>query len=70
MSNHHGPECVAPEELRCEALVKARSGYFYEWSKYDHRCPKRANQGRLGRPVCHIHAKTREIIFVEVKNSS
>lgn len=49
MSNHHGPEGVAPDELRCQALILANRGTIYrEWQRYDRRCPRRANQTREG----------------------
>ena len=67
MSNHRGPEGTAPDDVRCEALVKARSGYFYEWTKRDHRCPRRANQMRGQIAVCHAHARSKAIERFEVQ---
>lgn len=59
MSFHSGPEGVPPDDQRCEALVRGKSGLFYEWTKHDHRCAKRANQSRGSLAVCHIHARTK-----------
>lgn len=62
MSNHYAPEGVAPDELRCEALVRAKQGTFYrEWERHDRRCPRRANQTRNGFAVCYIHALTKSV---------
>ena len=62
MSNHWGPEGCAPNELRCEALVKGTGkAYYWNWTRYDRRCSRKANQGREGFSVCHVHAKTKEV---------
>lgn len=57
MSNHDHPEGCAPDDQRCESLVKGTPGY-YRWTNFDRRCSRRANQSRDGFPVCYIHAKT------------
>lgn len=59
MSNHRSPEGVAPDDVRCEALVKGHPGYHWQWVQHDHRCPKRANQMRADVAVCHIHARSK-----------
>lgn len=59
MSNHHGPECVAPDYLRCEAQARANPGYFYRWAEKDRRCSKKAYQFRDRVLVCHVHAKSK-----------
>lgn len=60
MSYHTRPECVAPDDQRCGALV---IGYgHWDWAKSDHQCPKRANQMRGSTPVCHVHAKAKIIV--------
>lgn len=62
MSYHHRPEFTAPDEQRCEALVRGKKSNPYMWMKIDHRCPKTANQMRGTLSVCHVHAKTKEVI--------
>lgn len=62
MSYHAGPEFTAPDEYRCEALVKGRPSNYYRWTQVDHRCPKTANQMRGSMAVCHVHAQTKGII--------
>lgn len=61
MSFHSGPEGQAPDDQRCEALVKGHPSWFYEWANADHRCPKRANQMRGDHAVCHLHAKAKTL---------
>lgn len=61
MSNHYGPEGLAPDEVRCEALVRGHKGWNWQWCKVDHRCPKRANQMRGAFSVCHIHARAKKV---------
>lgn len=66
MSNHHGPEGVAPDDERCEALAKGTgSQTYWEWTRYDHRCPRPANQTRQGRAVCYVHAQVKDLTFWE-----
>lgn len=62
MSYHSGPEYTAPDDQRCEALVKGHPSWHYEWVKVDHRCPKTANQMRGQLAVCHLHAKAKTVI--------
>jgi len=62
MTNHKGPESIAPDDQRCEALVKGHLNYNFQWMRFDHRCPKRANQMREGIAVCHLHAKAKFIL--------
>jgi hypothetical protein len=62
---HSGPEYEAPDDIRCEALVKGHPSYVYEWQRRDHRCPRRANQMRGPRQVCFQHARMREVEYVE-----
>lgn len=58
MSNHHGPENGAPDEQRCEAMVRGTgNARYFLWTRYDRRCSKRVNQSRDGLAVCHVHAK-------------
>lgn len=61
MSGHIGPEYTAPSSQRCEALVKGKPSWHWEWVKVDHRCPKTANQMRAGIAVCHIHARAKQV---------
>jgi hypothetical protein len=63
MSKHSGPDFYVPDEEKCEAIVKGIRGYVFEWQRIDHRCPRRANQGRNGHVVCHIHARSKEVNF-------
>lgn len=56
-------EYVAPDDQRCEALVRGHPSWTFDWQRVDHRCPKRANQGRAGRIVCHIHARSKQITW-------
>lgn len=62
MSYHSRPEFVAPTDQRCEALVKGRLSFHYEWMRVDHQCPRRANQMRGTLSVCHIHARAKRVI--------
>jgi hypothetical protein len=61
VTNHRGPESVAPGDARCEALVKGKPYYVFEWMKVDHRCPKRACQMRGPIAVCHLHARSKAV---------
>lgn len=62
MSNHFGPEGCAPDELRCEALVKgSNKNVYFEWTRYDRRCSRKANQSRAGLAVCYVHAKVSNV---------
>jgi hypothetical protein len=63
VTRHSGPESEVPDDQRCEALVKGHPAWVFEWMKVDHRCPKRANQCRSGRAVCHIHARSKTIAW-------
>lgn len=67
MSNHFGPEGCAPDDARCEALAKGTGrATYYEWTRNDRRCSRRANQTRQGIAVCHVHAKVETLkIWVE-----
>ncbi len=63
MSNHFGPEGTAPDELRCEALVRGTGrALYWEWTRHDRRCARKANQCRQGISVCYIHAKTPTLV--------
>lgn len=64
MTFHSGPEYEAPDEVRCEALVKGHPTWNFEWVKHDHRCPRKANQMRGQRQVCWQHAKMKEANYV------
>lgn len=59
MSNHNGPECAAPEHLRCEALAHGNPSYHWRWAAKDRRCSKRAYSFRNGVLVCASHAKAK-----------
>lgn len=61
MTRHSGPEGVAPDDERCEALVKGHLGWNFEWMRHDHRCPRRANQMRGLISVCHVHARAKRV---------
>lgn len=64
MSQHSGPHFrVVPDDERCEAIVLGIAHCYWEWQRVDHRCPRRANQGRAGRMVCHLHAKAKEVKY-------
>lgn len=67
MSRHSGPDLtVPPDNQRCEALVKGKkSMYSYDWQREDHRCPRPSNQGRDGRMVCHIHGRSKKVVFCD-----
>jgi hypothetical protein len=56
MTFQHRPEYQAPDDIRCEAVVKGHPNYNFEWMRYDHRCPRRANQMRGQFMVCFQHA--------------
>lgn len=62
MTRHSGPEYVAPDDERCEALVKGQPSWNFEWMRHDHRCPRRANQMRGLISVCHVHARAKRIL--------
>ena len=62
-SKDSGPDFYVPEEERCHALVKGKTSYVFVWMRYDHRCPRRANQMRNFVPVCHIHARAKKILL-------
>lgn len=63
MSNHRGPEGCAPDDVRCEALAKGTGTQTYwEWTRHDHRCPRRAQQCREGVSVCYTHAKIKTLV--------
>lgn len=64
MSKHSGPEYTAPAEQRCEALVRGHPSWHFEWVRYDHQCPRRANQARGGHLVCYQHAAAKNVIYV------
>lgn len=61
MSYHSGPEYVAPDDLRCMALVKGQPSWVFEWMKHDHRCPRKANQMRGQLAVCYQHAQAKVV---------
>lgn len=61
VSGHAGPEYTAPDDQRCEALVRGQPGWNWAWVKVNHRCPKTANQMRAGIAVCHLHAKAKTV---------
>lgn len=62
MSNHTSAEYVAPDDIRCGALVKGQPTWVFAWMKIDHQCPKRANQMRGDTQVCHLHAKSKALL--------
>ena len=65
MSQHSGPHWdVVTDDQRCEAIVKGMPSYHWEWMRVDHRCPRRANQGRAGHMVCHIHGRAKQVNFM------
>lgn len=61
MSNNKGPEGCAPDDQRCEALVRAKR-HGWSWMKEDHRCPRRVSQARGPISVCHVHARSKTMI--------
>jgi len=65
MSRHSGPEYTAPDEVRCQALVKGHPSWHWEWLRVDHQCPKRANQMRAGHLVCYLHAKMKDPTYID-----
>jgi hypothetical protein len=70
VSHHKGPDFrLPPDDQRCEAIVQGHPSYNWEWMRVDHRCPRRANQGRVGRMVCHIHARAKEVRFNDVQSA-
>lgn len=64
MSNHNGPEYTAPDDVRCKALVKGIRSNHWEWTRYDHQCPRKANQMRGLHQVCYLHARARNVEYV------
>lgn len=68
MSRHSGPEYTAPDDIRCEAIVKGHPSYHWEWVRKDHRCPKKANQMRAGYAVCYQHATVKNVEYIGGKN--
>lgn len=62
MSYHALPEYVAPDEIRCEALVRGQKGWAYDWAKEDHRCPRKCNQMRGQYQVCWQHAQMAKFV--------
>lgn len=62
MTKHSGPESVAPDDQRCEALVKGKPNYTFDWMKVDHRCPRRANQMRGPIACCYQHARMETVV--------
>lgn len=62
-----GPEYTAPDDQRCEALVKGHLNYSFAWMRKDHRCPKGAQQTRVTSQsskiiaVCHVHARANAV---------
>lgn len=66
MSHHDGPHFTLPApEDRCQAIVKGQPSYHWKWMREDHQCPRKANQGRAGKLVCHQHAKAKDVTYVE-----
>jgi hypothetical protein len=63
MSRHSGPHYTAPDDERCEALVPGHPDYNWRWMRVDHRCPRRANQGRDGHIVCFQHAAAKTVTY-------
>lgn len=61
MTNHYRAEYVAPDDQRCQALVKGQPSYVFAWMKVDHQCPKTANQMRGHIAVCHLHARAKNV---------
>ncbi len=61
MSFDSGPEYTAPDEQRCDALVRGHPSWTFIWMRSDHRCPKTANQSRAGKSVCHAHARAKQV---------
>lgn len=63
MSNHYGPEGVAPDDIRCMATAKGTgTKTYWEWTRKDHQCPRPAQQCREGIAVCYIHARTAKLV--------
>lgn len=48
-------EHIAPDDLRCDALVRSKRGWP-DWARVDHRCPRCAQQSRAAHSVCYTHA--------------
>lgn len=63
MTFRHHPEYTAPDELRCDALVRGRKGWP-DWAQQDHRCPPKATQSRACKSVCWQHANLPELEYV------
>ena len=64
MSNQAGPENVAPDNQRCNALVKGTGKKrYFEWTRYDRRCSRKANQARDGVAVCYLHAQVKDFVI-------
>jgi hypothetical protein len=67
VTRHSGPDFeVPPDDQRCEALIRGKTksaALGWQWMMVDHRCPRRANQTRMGRSVCWQHGavKTRKL---------
>jgi len=61
MSRHSGPEYVAPDDIRCDAIVKGHPSYNWDWLKIDHRCPRKANQMRGLHSACYQHAEAKNV---------
>lgn len=65
MTHHTGPEYTAPNEQRCEALVKGQPSWVFKWMQVDHRCPRKANQMRGQLAVCYQHANSKKLVRFE-----
>lgn len=64
MSYRDRPEFCAPDDQRCEAIVRGTKQTYQHWRQVDHRCVRRAQQSRMGCAVCHIHARVKEVQFI------
>lgn len=65
MSRHSGPEFVAPNDIRCEAIVKGHPSWNWQWCRVDHQCPRKANQMRGLHKVCYQHAEVKNVKYKE-----
>lgn len=65
MTFQHAPEYVAPDDVRCEALVKGQPSYTFEWMRHDHQCPRQSNQMRGTHQVCWQHARMKHPSYME-----
>lgn len=66
-SHKHRSTFNVPDDQRCEAIAKPVRSAWQVWQRYTRRCQRPANQCRLGRAVCHMHARAKTVIFYDEK---